>query len=162
MAAIKAWWLGLEVRERILVATCGGVILFAVLYFQLWQPLQQRQAQAQMRVKSEQALLQWSQTKAAEIQSLRKQGAGGNSVAVQGGINERITQTASQFKIQITQIKPQQDLVQVVIKPLPFNNLMAWLDHLALRQGVVVHALDLKRGDQPGVVEVVRLQLMEG
>ena len=45
------------------------------------------------------------------------------------------------------------------IDEISFNQLLSWLERLAVRDGLQVKSIDLSKADQAGVVRVRRLQL---
>jgi general secretion pathway protein M len=49
-------------------------------------------------------------------------------------------------------------MVQVWVQPLSFNKLMNWLLYLRQEQGIDVAFFDINETDNPGIVEVKRLQ----
>ncbi len=150
-------WNTLEPRERLLSLICAGLLGIGVLYWGVWQPLQQQRLQAQTHLKAEQQLLQWVQKKADEVITLRNQ-TGGVTRSTQP-LNQIISGSVERFDIELIRLQPQDEEMQVHLQPVPFNQLVAWIDYLKEEQGVNVVFIDIERGDVDGMVKVNRLQL---
>ena len=114
---------------------------------------------ARARIVSEQQLLQWVQSTADDIVTLRRQGG---VVGTAQPLNQVISSSTRQFNIELIRVQPRGEMMQVWIQPLPFSQLVSWIAYLKEKQGVDVEFMDLDRGKVPGVVEVKRLQLKRG
>ncbi len=161
MNELKTWWQGTSDRERQLVLVCGVVLIIAAIYFMGLKPLAQRAEQAQMQMAGEKQLLSWVQDKANTIVSLRaisSNSSGSNNRP----LNQVVSSTARQYKVELIRMQPRDDMLQVWVQPLPFNQLVNWLDNLKDKQGLEVLFLDINRSDKPGMVEVSRLQFKRG
>ncbi|OEE71145.1 general secretion pathway protein GspM [Enterovibrio norvegicus FF-33] len=161
MKAILAYWQGLSKREQRLLGFAIAVLLIGGLYWGFVSPLQERAVQAQQRLNSEKNLLTWVNSKAAEIESLRA--ATGNRGQVSAlPLNQSVTSSVKRYSLEIVRIQPQQEEIQVWLKPMPFNTLLSWLDFLSVSHGVQVKFIDVGKTDTQGLVEVKRLQLGRG
>ncbi|WP_277207006.1 type II secretion system protein M [Vibrio misgurnus] len=164
LASIQAWWRSVTPREQKMLLVSGALALIAISYWGVWQPLEQRTAQAQARLQSEKQLLSWVSDNANRIVTLRGQagqGSGGQAATNQS-LNQVITQSTRQFKIELIRVQPRGEMMQVWIQPLPFTQLVAWIADLQQRQGVSVDVIDIDRGKESGLVEIKRLQLKRG
>ncbi|WP_054676188.1 type II secretion system protein M [Parasalinivibrio latis] len=155
---MKQWWSSISARERNLVLVCGAFLLVAVAYWGVIEPMNNRATQAQSRLAAAKSLDVWVKNKANDIMALRGT-TGAGAPAQNLSLNQVITATVRPYNIQIERIQPRNEQVQVAISPVPFNQLMAWIDNLAVRYGVTVDVLELSRGDQNGMVTVNRLLL---
>lgn len=72
---MKDWYLGLAPRERAVVAGGGGVALLVLLYLLVVEPALGALAERERRVAALESQLQWMQSAAAEVRSLRASGA---------------------------------------------------------------------------------------
>lgn len=161
MNALIAYWKGLSRREQRLLSVASAVLVVGVLYWGVVTPLQERAEQAQQRLNSERSLLSWVDGKAAEIQALRR--VAGNSGQVNAlPLNQSVTTSVKRYNLEIVRLQPQQEEIQVWLKPMPFNSLISWLDYLSINHGVEVKFIDVGKTDTQGVVEVKRLQLGRG
>ncbi|MGF1769402.1 type II secretion system protein M [Enterovibrio makurazakiensis] len=161
MKTILAYWQGLSKREQRLMGVATAVLLLGGLYWGVVSPLQARAEQAQQRVNSEKNLLAWVNGKAAEIQSLRVT-AGSRGQASALPLNQSVTTSVKRYNLEIVRLQPQQEQIQVWLKPMPFNTLLSWLDFLSVSHGVQVKFIDIGKTDKSGLVEVKRLQLGRG
>jgi len=50
----------------------------------------------------------------------------------------------------------------VWVQPLPFNQLVSWIEYMQTHHGIEVLFLDIDKSNRAGVVEVKRLQLRKG
>ncbi|WP_036824414.1 type II secretion system protein M, partial [Photobacterium sanctipauli] len=139
---MKAWWTGLSPREQRLVLGGGIAMLVAVLYWGIWQPLAASTENAERRLNSERQLLTWVSTKADEIVSLRSATGSTGSVSDKG-LNQVVNETTRQFRIELIRIQPRDEMLQVWVKPLPFNTLVNWLAFLRDEHGIDAQFLDV-------------------
>ncbi|MBL4832066.1 MAG: type II secretion system protein M [Aliivibrio sp.] len=158
---MKEWWNNLSSRERNLMLVAFASLLFASIYWGLFQPLSNKSERAENRLQREQKLLVWVESKADAIIELRRS----NQQSVNSRfkpLNQVIPTSSKQFNIELIRMQPREDKVQVWIKPVPFSALMQWLAFIKESEGVEVEFLDIKRTDTKGVVELSRLQLGRG
>lgn len=160
MAEIKAWWKALSQREQHLLLGAGSALVIAILYWGVWQPLNQRAAEAQNKINQQRQLLTWVEHKANQISVLKR--AGGTVNVSDEGLNQVINETTSRFKIDLIRMQPRNDALQVWVQPLPFDTLVNWLVYLQQSYGINTQFIDLSKTDKNGMVEVNRLQLGRG
>ncbi len=79
---MKDWFLGLELRERRLVAAGGGILLLLVLYLMIWEPIASGYSDLQDNVQQQQQTLAWMQQAAVQIKAM--QGSRGSSHGLGG------------------------------------------------------------------------------
>ncbi|EDP58860.1 type II secretion system protein M [Vibrio sp. AND4] len=159
IAQAQTWWSSISQREQRLMMGCGAVVVLGIIYFGLFQPMNQRAEMAQSRIQSEKRLLTWVQDKADDITALRK--SGGVSLSSQP-LNQVVSSSARRYKVELIRVQPRNESVQVWIKPLAFNQMVDWLRYLKEKQGIEVEFLDIDRSDQAGMVDVNRLQFKRG
>ncbi|MFD2179135.1 type II secretion system protein M [Veronia pacifica] len=157
MNALVTYWQSLSSREQRFLLVASGFIFIAVLYWGVLAPLQQRAEIAENRLRSEKNLLNWVEGKAAEIESLRA--IKGTGQATGRPLQQVVTSSVGRFNLEIIRLNPVKDEIQVWLKPMPFNILLKWIDHLSVQYGVGVIFLELGKTDTQGLVEVKRLQL---
>jgi len=156
---LQSWWQGISQREQRMVLICGLLVVLAVVFWGIVQPLSERSSQAKERIESEKQLLAWVSDNADRITNLRKQGG---VVRSSETLNQIIVASIRQFDIELIRVQPRDEMMQVWIQPLPFYKLVSWIAYLKEKQGVDVEFMDIKRGKQQGVVEIQRLQLKRG
>lgn len=156
---LQAWWSSISQREQRLVI--GGSVLLGIgaIYWGLLQPLNVRAEQAQARISSEKQLLNWVEAKADDIVALRS--AGGIKVSNQP-LNQIISSSTRGYNIELIRVQPRNEMLQVWIKPVPFNQFLSWISFLKEQKGVEVEFMDIDRSDSAGVIDVNRLQFKRG
>ncbi|WP_299687033.1 type II secretion system protein M [uncultured Vibrio sp.] len=155
---LQAWWTSISQREQRLVIGCSTLLVVGVIYWGLLQPLSQRAELAQNHIQSEKQLLAWVSNKANEVVELR--GSGG--ISTSQPLNQSVPTSMRRFEIELIRVQPRGEMLQVWVKPVPFNQFVDWLVYLKEKQGVEVEFMDIDRSDNPGVVDVKRLQFKRG
>jgi general secretion pathway protein M len=156
---IGNWWSSISPREQKLVMIGSVLLLLGMVYWGLVQPMAERASNAAARIQSEKQLLSWVEDKADEIVSLRK--AGGKS-ASSLPLNQAVSSTTKRFGIELVRVQARSEELQVWISPVEFNKFVDWVAFLQETHGVSVVFLDLDKGEQPGMIEVQRLQFKKG
>lgn len=156
---LQAWWSDISLREQRMIIVAGVVFGIGILYWGIYQPMNQRAMEVQKSIQSEQQFLNFVQKKADEITALRK--SGGVSFSGQS-LNQVVSSSARRYKIELIRVQPRDESVQVWIKPLAFNQLVDWLRYLKEQQGIDTEFLDIDRTEQAGMVDVNRLQFKRG
>lgn len=156
LTAAQLWWQSITQREQRLLLVGAGLSLVGVLFWGVVQPLTMQAEHAQLRLASEKQLLSWVKDKADTVVSLR--GSGNQAVSSTMPINQVVNTSARQFKIELIRVQPRNEMLQVWIQPLEFDQLLNWLAYLKQKHGLGVAFLDIEDTDKPGVVEVNRLQ----
>lgn len=152
---MKAWWQQLNIREQRLVSVMSVLISIFILYGLIWQPLTENIEKTTLKLERQQALLTWVVENTQRYQQA-KRNARANSGA---SLSSIVNRTSSANNITITRMQPQGDELQVWIDEISFNQLLTWLEQLAINDGLQVKNIDLSSADQQGMVRVRRLQL---
>lgn len=152
---LKTWFANLTQREQRLVS--GGAISFTVLvfYYLIWSPLNTALHTQQRALSEQQELLLWVQEQASRAAQLRQSN---QQVSFTGSLTQLVNQTTRSSGISVSRMQPQNDYLQVTIDSVPFNALLTWLNTLESR-GVMILQADITETDNPGIVQVRRLQL---
>jgi len=154
MQQLKQWWFSLsQSDQRALIGgvSAGGVLL---LWFAVWEPLQQQKHSLQQQLQSLQADYQWMQQAAPQIKQLQRGGnqANLNPLSLLSQIDQSL-QKSPLNRID-KRISPKNDnRVQLDFEGVDFNQLMAWLAKLQ-QHAVQVHSLSLSQQDSVGMVKV--------
>lgn len=159
LTPLQSWWQSISPREQRLVAISGVLVLVGGIYWGLIQPMQQQVSQAKQARQNEKQTLGWVERKADEIVQLR---ASSGIIANAQPLNQAVASSAGRYRIELIRVQPRDDMLQVWIKPVPFNQLIDWLDFLQEKQGIGVEFLDIDRDKQAGTVRVARLQFKRG
>ncbi|MBA6342429.1 type II secretion system protein M [Colwellia sp. MB02u-10] len=152
---MKAWWQQLNIREQRLVSVMSVLMSIFILYGLIWQPLTENIEKTTLKLERQQALLTWVTENTQRYQQA-KRSARANSGA---SLSSIVNRTSSANNITITRMQPQGDDLQVWIDEISFNQLLTWLEQLAINDGLQVKNIDLSSADQQGMVRVRRLQL---
>lgn len=143
---MRAWWTGLEPRERRVVMAGVLVVLVALVYAGVWLPLADAQAREASRRAARVETLAWIRQAGAEVEALRRGGArgvssGGRSLLAEVDIS---TQGAG-IGDAVDNIQPEErGRVGVTVTAVGFDALVRWLEWLRGR-GVTVVSLSLQR-----------------
>ncbi len=152
---MKTWWQQLNIREQRLVMAMSALISIFILYSLIWQPINEDIANSKAKIERQQTLLAWVQEGTQRYQQAKRNGGRSSGESLSSIVNR----TSRLEKITITRMQPQGDDLQVWIDEISFNQLLSWLERLAVRDGLQVKSIDLSKADQAGVVRVRRLQL---
>ena len=148
---VTIWWQALQQREQRLVAAAAVVVLLGVVYWLIWQPVMQGQAEQQQRVQAAGRQL-------AQLQSLPAQSDTGTSIGRTGGsIAQIIGDSARNSGIRVSRMQPQSDQLTLVLEDVSFDALLTWLHALQYQHGVTLVSLDLASTDATGLVRVRRM-----
>lgn len=159
LASLQVWWLRITPREQRLVMVGGVALIIGILFWGIYQPMVQRAELAQNQLRTEKQLLSWVQNKADDIVALRGNGARSLSPLP---FNQAVSSSARRFNIELVRVQPRGEEMQVWVQPLPFNQLVSWLEYLQQNHGVEAQFLDIDKNERVGVVDVKRLQLSKG
>jgi general secretion pathway protein M len=150
---VKAWFISLAPRERLMVSAAAAVVFLALGYLVVWDPLNSRLTHAQQSVDEQQSLKRWMQQAAAEAKQLRgaavgRGDAGRSLLAV-------VDQTSKQSQLgpAVKRIQPDgQDLVRVSLEQASFDDLVLWLGSLQSAYGVSIVDAAIDRQSDAGRV----------
>lgn len=159
MSSIGLWWASNSTRERRLL-TCGVFfVVVSVIYWAGIQPLNDRSEKAQIKITNERQLYDWVKNKADQIVSLR----GNSGTPISGKpLNQVISESSQRFNLELIRMQPREEMLQVWVKPVAFEQFIAWLDFLKTKQDINVEFLDISKTDSKGIINVKRLQLKRG
>ena len=153
---MKAWFANLEPREQVFVSAAAVVIMFAVVWFGIWTPLDRNHADVELRVES------WKRS-LAELRPMRGQIQMANSgrPAVQGQnqslvviIDNSLRQRSLTPYLQRSQPTPSGTGIRVELEAAPFDDLMLWLGDLHRQYGLELESgsFSTSSSDTPGRV----------
>ncbi len=150
--AIKTWFMNLAPRERMIVLVGGSVTLAILLFLLLIEPAVQAYDQRQRSVAALESQLEWMQKTAAEVETLRAQGAaGGNQegrdrppyVVVEAALADAGLPSPSR-------LSPAGDngAARLEFEQVPFDPLVRLLGELRTRHGLEVTQARIQREEQ--------------
>lgn len=153
---MKEWFNSLAPRERIMVSAAAVVVVLAILYLALWEPLNTSVEQLHKRVRQQKQLVAWLHQKEPRIKELRAK-KGQTAPKAQGDSILSIINRSSEkagLRSSIKRIQPQNDqLVRIWIEEATFNDVVTWLHRLDRQYGISVNTLDLKPASHMGQVK---------
>jgi len=149
---MKEWFEALEKREQNLVLMLGGMLMIAVIYFVIYQPLSDKLARAKHGVIKEQQLLNWVEENATKLVALQASSGVSNSPN-SGSLDQVINSTARRYKLVISRIQPQSNKLQVTLDNATFTQLLHWVQELQLNHGVQIEIAEFRPQAAPGLVK---------
>lgn len=148
---MKAWWSGLQQRERVLLSFCAAILLAFAYWLMLWRPLmtsrvQLRESITELEQVRAKVLIQADAIMAARViaapKPVRSLFALVDSSARQAGL------MTSQ-----TRVEPlAEDRVRVTMDAVNFDQMSAWVEGLNRDEGVDISEWSVDRALVPGVV----------
>jgi general secretion pathway protein M len=153
---MNAWWQGLAPREQALVSAMGVMIVIAMVYFFVLEPLFSGANSYRERVATAESNLDYMKRVAP---TLKQAGGSAQSGTSQSGSGDGtlisiVDQTTTRF-----QLEPRgstlsgQDKLRIQFDKSSFNALVSWFGELHTRYNVQVDAANLTREDDTaGVV----------
>jgi len=152
---MKEKWQQLSLREKRLVIIASIVVVITLVYFMIWEPLQDGIQTSRVRIKAQNDTLLQMREQAAEAKQLmaaqRQAGAnvGSSSLLV---IIERTAQQKN-LKSRLQKVQPEgQDGVRVWVENASFDQLIDWLALLENRNTIYVSEIIIERQKEPGRV----------
>ena len=152
---IRAWWEGLQLRERRTLGV-GGVLVAVMLGWALvWHPLSRARGDLAVRVARQRDDLAWMRQALGETRNLRAEGAHaradrqGKSLLALADVSARGAGLTGALK----RVEPAgSDSVRVNLEIADFDALMTWLDSLARDYGVQVTDFSVDKVEGIGLV----------
>lgn len=153
---MRDWWAGLQARERRLVALAALVVLLALGWTTVWEPLRDARRAAAEQVATQRALLDWLERMAPQVRRWQRaeapeRAADGRSTLAIIDQSARAAGLAGALK----RIEPGSgDEVRVDFAGAAFPDLMRWLSRLVAEHPIAVVRLSADRSG-PGRVDSV-------
>ena len=150
MNKLRAWYAGLQARERRVVAI-GAVALGALILFGgVLLPLESAVSTAVRTQQTRREDLEWMRVNAPEIQ------AGGGTVAADTGeapvvLVDRVGRESGLGNA-LRGTQPSGAGVRVQLEAAPFDTMITWLATLDERYGLAIESISVDRAARPGVV----------
>ncbi|WP_454779557.1 type II secretion system protein GspM [Klebsiella michiganensis] len=155
MDNLLALWQQRTRRERHLLLGMGAMLLIGLIYYALWQPWQNREAQWRQTLAREQSSLRWMRQQTPLLQQLNQR----KPSAAPEEPSTVIMREAGRHGIAIVRLQPQGSRLSLTVQPADFQALMAWLDALG-QAGMTTATLAVTAvAQQPGWVTINTLVL---
>ncbi|HID82236.1 MAG TPA: type II secretion system protein M [Chromatiales bacterium] len=152
---MKAWFIALQPRERLIVTIAAIVLALMLLYLLAWNPISTRLHAARQDVAADRSLLVWMQKSNAEIKKLRG-GTKRKAPNLNISLINAVESTARQAGIRksITHLEPKGDTgISVQIKGANFDQLIRWQATMEKQYAALATQINIKPTDKPGLVD---------
>ncbi len=159
---MKAWWAGLEARERRLLLMTSIIFVLFIAWLAGWRPLVAAQVRSESRLDAARETLAWM--RAADLEAARLtatptlSGNRGNLSLL--ALAEQSARSAGLGEGFRRSEPVGDDRLRVTLQGVPFDALARWLTLLEQRYGVIAEEFAADRSGAPGLVDV-RLLLAE-
>ena len=130
---MKEWFLGLEPRERKLVAGGMAVLALLMLYVMVWEPVVGGYSTLRENVAAQKQTLAWMQESAVKVQSLRRASSGSSRGLAGRSLLAVVDQSARSDGLgsAIKRIEPDGTKgVKVWLEAVGFDPMILWLGKL--------------------------------
>ncbi|MCH8492606.1 MAG: type II secretion system protein M [Idiomarina sp.] len=151
-------WQRLEAREQRVLQGLGVFLVVIIVWFAIWQPLQERTARAEARLAAEYSTQRYVEQQIARVLQARSASQSGAQAVTANQLSGLINTLSNNLDIEVTRMQPQNESLVLVFNEVEFNRLVEFLVRLAERQ-VMIEAVDVSETNEPGVVRVRRLQV---
>ncbi|GGP18438.1 type II secretion system protein GspM [Silvimonas iriomotensis] len=145
IARAQQFWLGRNARERAMLSACAALIVFAILYTGLWQPLVTQRAQLDKRVPQLQSQLAQMQH---DLQLLK----GGVTVARTDDLRQAVSSSLQQHGIKADLQALPDNKIRIDAPQADFTHVLDLLGALPRETGAHVVNFDANGAQNDGVV----------
>lgn len=149
---MRARWNALAPRERLLLLCAAAVLLAALLYLAVWEPLVKSNQRLRGDVSQLRSNLSWLRSVEPEVSRLR----GRNMGVANGGTLLNLVDQGSKsngLASSITRLQPEGEKeVRLWFDQVSYESLMRWVLELETAQGVQVAELNVGRTANAGMV----------
>lgn len=147
---MKEWFAGLNQREQLSLVALGFALGLYLLYMLAWVPLAERRDQLTVQNQSSAESLQRVDAMVSEITRLR---AGGGASTAQRNLTALVNQSTNRHSLQVSRLQPNsRGDIQVRLENAVFDDLLAWLDEVENREGLLVTEVAITRTSSIGRV----------
>jgi general secretion pathway protein M len=148
MNRLRAWYAGLQERERRVLRVGGITVAVLILAFGLLMPLEGTVSGLHRRIETKREDLAWMQANQAEISSTALPDDRGEAAMVlvdrtgrEAGLTDALRGTA-----------PTANGVRVQLEGAAFDDMVPWLAKLDESYGLAIESITLDRSAKPGLV----------
>ncbi|HKJ07582.1 MAG TPA: type II secretion system protein M [Gammaproteobacteria bacterium] len=157
MNGFRAWFMGLDQRERRILVVGAALATVLLAYLLIWQPLHGNLVHLRSSVEEQRSTLQWMEHKASEVQALRaadqRQGQGSNGQSLLALVDQSARKSG--LGGAISRIEPEAaGSVRVWMDDVSFDDAVLWLGQLQNTYGVRTQVVSVENQDSPGRVNV--------
>ncbi|MFT6925374.1 MAG: general secretion pathway protein M [Psychromonas sp.] len=153
----NSWWESISEKEQQLSLVAAFLLLIAIIYWGIWQPLSTGLEHSQNQLQRSQQILFSTKQRATLLVSA---GVGQQSAVSQ---NQNVTQivniSARQKGIIFSRIINRNEQVEVQISDVEFDLFINWLSELSAQYSMSVINADISPAGTEGYIKVNRLSL---
>jgi type II secretory pathway component PulM len=147
---VKEWFAGLNQREQLSLFVLGIALVLYLLYMLAWAPLAQRREELAVQNESVGESLQRVDAMVSEIMRLRE---GGVASTARRNLTSLVNQSTGRHGLQVSRLQPNsRGDIQVRLENAVFDDLLAWLDDVENREGLLVTEIAITRSGATGRV----------
>jgi general secretion pathway protein M len=155
LEALKDWFSNLSLREQRLVGIGGTLLIVALVYFLLWQPVADRLQTLQQDVVAQRELYQWMQQSVPELKASRLSGYAAKST-LPGTMLSVIDDSLKDNNLNkpLTEItKTNENTVSLQFDNVSFDELITWLINFSHQQRITISQFTATPTQQTGMVK---------
>lgn len=149
---MKAWYLGLAPRERLLVGGAAVLVVLLLGYLLVIEPLQQRRAVLERGVVAQRELLAWMRDAVMPLRGNPTSPSDSRGQSLFAVVDRSARATVLAGALQRVQPEGQGN-VRVWFDDAPFDDLVRWIAALQREHGITVNTLSVERADEAGLVD---------
>ena len=152
---IQNWYHGLQQRERQLVLAASILVITTLLYLVIWEPIHNGVQDQTQRYQSQLEILDWMQTAANEVRTLKATGASKRSTNSSQPVTLLVEQSAATAGIKpfIRKLESTSDKgARITIDAASFDQVLLWLSTLQTQYGITVSSANLDRAEKQGAI----------
>ena len=147
---MKDWFVQLNQREQLSVLVLAAALGLYLLYMLLWLPLDDRREQLAQQNEGIAGSLQRVDAMVSEIIRLRE---GGGASASRRNLTSLVNQSTGRHGLQVSRLQPNsRGDIQVRLENAVFDDVVAWLDEVENREGLLVTEIAITRSGNVGRV----------
>ena len=147
---MKEWFAGLNQREQLSLFVLGIALVLYLLYMLAWAPVAQRREELAVQNESVGESLQRVDAMVSEIMRLRE---GGVASTARRNLTSLVNQSTGRHGLQVSRLQPNsRGDIQVRLENAVFDDLLAWLDDVENREGLLVTEIAITRSGTTGRV----------
>ena len=147
---MKQWFSQFNQREQLSVLLLGLALALYLIYMMLWRPLEDLRDQMEVRNEGVASLLQTVDAMVSEILVLRDSGTSGGP---KKNLMALINSSTSEAGLAVSRIQPNsRGEIQVRIEGETFDELLAWMHVMELRESLLVREVAITQSGTAGRV----------
>jgi general secretion pathway protein M len=145
------WYMSREPHERPVIVGLTCVVLVALLWIAIWQPISDWRVLETNRYQNAQNTWEWMQTNEANARARARQAAA--NPGSERSLLPLVTREANSQGIRLNRLQPEADgAVSVVVQAQSFNAVVEWLDRLQKGHNIDVQRISVDAEGKPGLI----------